>query len=490
MEEGDRMKEKSLSGNIVLNAIKTFMSIGFPLISFPYISRILQVENIGKVNFVISIINYYSLVATLGLTSYAIREGSIIRNDIKKRSHLFDELFSLNVITTIVAYILLGISLVWIPSFQEYRSLLLIYSLTMLFNAIGVGWACSVFEDYLFITVRSIIFQFLALVMMFLFIHKQEDYYKYTWIMVFQVAGTGVSNLLHVSKVHRFKFTTKIDLKKHIKPVLTLFATEIATTIYVSSDTTVIGFLAGDYYNGLYAVSTKIYRVAKQMLAAILQVAIPRLSNYYNNGNMKDFEDVIQEVGEMLILVLMPIVVGIFYCAKPIIILLSGIEYTEAYVSLQILSISLVFAIIAWFLSQCVIVPKKMESLMLKTTAFSASVNLVLNILLIPYGKQNAAAFTTMISEAINAGIYLKYAYLHLRITELKKQIVQCGIACVLMIVFMSIIRYSLGDTTLFLMISILGCSVIYILTLLIERNSLLFKYLHAIENRIKVNRE
>ena len=160
MEEGDRMKEKSLSGNIVLNAIKTFMSIGFPLISFPYISRILQVENIGKVNFVISIINYYSLVATLGLTSYAIREGSIVRNDIKKRSHLFDELFSLNVITTIVAYILLGISLVWIPSFQEYRSLLLIYSLTMLFNAIGVGWACSVFEDYLFITVRSIIFQF------------------------------------------------------------------------------------------------------------------------------------------------------------------------------------------------------------------------------------------------------------------------------------------------------------------------------------------
>ena len=363
------MKEKSLSGNIVLNAIKTFMSIGFPLISFPYISRILQVENIGKVNFVISIINYYSLVATLGLTSYAIREGSIVRNDIKKRSHLFDELFSLNVITTIVAYILLGISLVWIPSFQEYRSLLLIYSLTMLFNAIGVGWACSVFEDYLFITVRSIIFQFLALVMMFLFIHKQEDYYKYTWIMVFQVAGTGVSNLLHVSKVHRFKFTTKIDLKKHIKPVLTLFATEIATTIYVSSDTTVIGFLAGDYYNGLYAVSTKIYRVAKQMLAAILQVAIPRLSNYYNNGNMKDFEDVIQEVGEMLILVLMPIVVGIFYCAKPIIILLSGIEYTEAYVSLQILSISLVFAIIAWFLSQCVIVPKKMESLIHKQLA-------------------------------------------------------------------------------------------------------------------------
>ena len=127
---------------------------------------------------------------------------------------------------------------------------------------------------------------------------------------------------------------------------------------------------------------------------------------------------------------------------------------------------------------------------MLKTTAFSASVNLVLNILLIPYGKQNAAAFTTMISEAINAGIYLKYAYLHLRITELKKQIVQCGIACVLMIVFMSIIRYSLGGTTLFLIISILGCSVIYILTLLIERNSLLFKYLHAIENRIKVNRE
>lgn len=480
------MKERSLSGNIVLNAMKTFMSIGFPLVSFPYISRVLQVENIGKVNFVISIINYFSLIATLGLSSYAIREGAIVRYDIDKRTKLFNELFSLNLITTVIAYILLGYSLFTVDSFAEYKTLLLIYSITMLFNAIGINWACAIFEDYFYITIRSIVFQFLALIFMFLLVHDQGDYYIYTWIMVFQVAGTGISNYLHIRKIHKFRFTKRINFKKHLKPVLTLFATEIATTIYVSSDTTVIGLLAGDYYNGLYAVSTKIYRVAKQMLAAILQVAIPRLSNYYNNGDINGFEGTIQHVGEILIFILMPVVTGLFVCAKPIIVLLSGIEYTLAYISLRILSISLIFAIIAWFLSQCVIVPKKMEALMLKTTAFSAGVNLVLNIMLIPYGKQDAAAFTTLVSEAINACVYIKYSYMHIKTEGLKRQIFQSGKACMLMIAYMMVIRFVMGETIKFLNASIIGCIIIYFLALIAQKNTIVFKYLSAVKEKTK----
>lgn len=478
------MKQKSLSSNVILNMIKTFTTIGFPLITFPYVSRILQVENLGKVNFSISIISYFSLIATLGINSYAIREGAIVRNNTKERTKLFNEIFSLNIITTIIAYIMLIISIYLIGSLREFKELIYIYSITMFFNTIGVGWACSVFEDYLYITIRSIVIQIISLIMIFVLIRNGKDYYMYLWIMTVQIVGANILNFIHISKKHKFKFTFKINLKKHIKSVLTLFATEIATTIYVSSDTTIIGLLVGNYYNGLYAVSSKIYRVMKQMLASILQVAIPRLSHYYNNGEIIKFEETLNEISSTLIVVLMPIVTGMFFCSKPIIVMLSGKEYESAYISLRILSISLIFAIIAWFLSQCVLIPKKEEKLMLKVTTLSAFVNLILNLMLIPYGQHNAAAITTMISEGINAYIFIKASYSHLNLKQLISNLFQCGIACLGALGYMLVIDMLYNNYVTIVIHSIVGTISIYSIILWIFKNKVFIKYVNVIKKK------
>lgn len=168
------MSKRSLNQNLFLYGIKTGMSLLFPLISFPYISRVLSPAGLGHVNYSNSILTYFVLIAGLGVATYAIREGAPIRQDKNKFQTLVDELFSLNIVTTIGSYILLGIFLFFVPKFQVYTTAILIYSLTMVFNTIGVEWIFNIYEDYTYITIRSILFQFLSLLLMLLLLRVKK----------------------------------------------------------------------------------------------------------------------------------------------------------------------------------------------------------------------------------------------------------------------------------------------------------------------------
>ena len=128
------MSEKSIKVNAILNVIKTISSIIFPLITFPYISRVLQPENVGKVNFGSSFVSYFSLIASLGITTYAIRECSAVRGDKKKLGEKASQIFSINVCTTTVAYVLLGLSLIFFRKLDSYRALIIIQSTAILFT--------------------------------------------------------------------------------------------------------------------------------------------------------------------------------------------------------------------------------------------------------------------------------------------------------------------------------------------------------------------
>lgn len=473
------MKEKSLSKNIVLNSIKTLCTLLFPLITFPYISRTLQVDNLGKVNFATSIVSYFVLISELGINAYAIREGAIVRDDVKRRNKFVSEIFSINIISTLCSYLLLIIVLVCVPRIWEYRYLIIINSTTIIFTTLGINWLYSIYEDYTYITVRSIVFQIVALVLMFVFVRDINDYYLYMWILVIQSVGANIMNFLHSKKFCTLKLTLQMNWKIHLKPIMILFATNVATTIYVSSDMTILGFMSGEYHTGLYTVSSKIYRVVKLMLAAVLQVSIPRLSNYYNTGNKSGFHSVLMEIGKMLTLLLVPIVVGMYFLSDKIIIMISGIEYQEATTSLRVLCISLLFAIIAWYLSQCVLIPLKLESIMLKTTIVSALLNLILNIILIPIGQQDAAAFTTLIAEGYNAIIYIIYARRYLKWTEFFKNLRQVLLGCCWVLLVVKIAPMLSLTNNACVIISIIGSVLGYGLILILLKNEIVLKYIH-----------
>lgn len=178
------MKEKSIKINAVLNVIKTISSIIFPLITFPYISRVLMPDNVGKVNFGSSFVSYFSLIASLGITTYAIRECSAKRKNKEKLSRTASQIFSINVITTIIAYVSMAIILLLFRNLDSYRTLIIIQSTAILFATLGCDWLNSAMEDFAFITVRTIAFQIISLVLMFAFVRKPSDYITYAAITV------------------------------------------------------------------------------------------------------------------------------------------------------------------------------------------------------------------------------------------------------------------------------------------------------------------
>ena len=137
--------------NAFLNMTKQICAVIFPLITVPYVSRILQRENYGKYNFGNSIVSYFILIAGLGIVNYAIREGARIRNDRKKLNRFANEVFTINIYSTIIAYILLFIIVHFSAKLKLYQPLIFVQSLSIILTTLGADWVNSIFEDYLYI---------------------------------------------------------------------------------------------------------------------------------------------------------------------------------------------------------------------------------------------------------------------------------------------------------------------------------------------------
>lgn len=224
------MKEKSIKLNAVLNVMKTVLSLVFPLITFPYITRVLQVNAIGKYDFSVSVISYFSLIAALGITTYAVREGTKYRGDQEKMNQFASEIFSINLYATIVSYILLFLALMFVDKLKSYNIVIGILSLEILLATLSVVWIYNIYEDFGYITFVTFILQFVSIILMLLFVHSADDLYKYVIISVISSSGSGLFMFFHARKYVQLHLVKKPPLK-HLKPIMIVFSTTIAATI-------------------------------------------------------------------------------------------------------------------------------------------------------------------------------------------------------------------------------------------------------------------
>lgn len=272
------MNQKSLKKNAFFNIIRTVMGIVYPLMTFPYASRILHSEGLGRVEFANSIITYFLMIANLGIASYASRELAQIRDDVKARNKLAKEMLFLNFISTTVSYALLIIVVCFIKSLYEYRVLLVVCSGKIMFTVIGVEWLYTAFEDYDYITVRSMIFQVLSIILLFIFVRNERDYVEYAAIGVFSSVGSNICNFIHSRKYLDFFTKIKLELCKHLKSVFIFFGMGLAGYLYTALDITMLGFLTDDAMVGYYSAANKINRLVLTVITAISAVISPHIS--------------------------------------------------------------------------------------------------------------------------------------------------------------------------------------------------------------------
>lgn len=392
-------KKKSIKLNAVLNSIRTISNLIFPLITYPYITRTLAVGDIGKYDFSQSIVYYFSLIAALGIDKYAVREGAKYRDDREAMSRFASGVFSLNIVSTLVAYIALFIYLAVSKKSYTYRACILISSLQIFFTTIGTEWIYNIFEEYNYITIRSLVFKVISIALLFLFVRKPGDYLKYTLISVFSSICSNTLNFLYARKFCNIKFTLKFNWKRILKPVMIIFASNIAISIYVSSDTTMLGYMKGDYAVGIYGISSRIYGAVKPVLAAALTVTIPRMALYAGKNKKKEYDNLMKKVFNALFLIMMPCVVGLILLSRDAVLIIGGTKFLASQTSLRILSLALFFSLFSALFDQCALLPYHREKYILMASISGAIENIVLNIALIPLLAENGAAITTVLAE-------------------------------------------------------------------------------------------
>ncbi|AJY62070.1 flippase [Lactobacillus helveticus] len=393
------MKKKSLGLNAFFNGMRSVLSLIFPLITFPYISRVLSVSGIGIYNFSNTYVSYFILIAGLGIATYAVREGAKYRNQKEKIEEFTSQVFSINIIATIVAYLLLFLSLVIFKNLNNYVTCILIFSLQILFTTLGTEWIYTIYEDYAYITIRSIAFKILSIILLFILVRKPSDYLWYATITVLAAVGSNILNFIHARSFINIRLTLNTKWRYHLKPIMIIFASAVAVTIFTASDTTILGILKNDYAVGIYSTSVKIYQITEGLLSAILTVTIPRLAMLWGQKRRSEYNDVLTRVINTLGILVLPASVGLIMLSREVVLIIAGYKFLPSVNSLRIITWAIIFSIFSWIFSDCVLIPVKRESEVLRNTLVTATINVILNFILIPSMSYDGTSLSTVIAE-------------------------------------------------------------------------------------------
>lgn len=404
------MKEKSIKANAILNVIRIASSILLPMISYPYISRVLGPIQLGKVDFATSIISYFSIIAGLGIPNYGIICCSKVRNDRYELKKTVVELLTINFILTIIAYIALFLSILFIPILYARRRVILIYSITILGTTIGIDWLYAALEDFKYITIRSIVFKTISVVLMLLLIKNQKDYILYEYILVFSTVGSNVLNFIHARNLVDISQFKNIRIKKHMLPIIIFASASVAGTINANTDTAMLGLLKSDYDVGLYGFAVKFKNLLVNLNNAALTVMIPRLSYYAGQKKMKEFEGLLKKAADSVMMIACGI--PIFFCvfASETTIMLGGKKYLDACPTMIVLNLCVVVLGMTWVMGVGVLQTFGRQGLYAKTMWMAVVVNISVNLILIPKCGSLGAAVATLFTELFNAFMFYIYS--------------------------------------------------------------------------------
>lgn len=480
------MNQKSIKTNTIYNAIKTLSTVLFPLITFPYILRVLHPENIGKIFFGLSIVSYFSLISSLGIYVYAIRECSVVRDNKEKLSNIASQIWSINIIMTVVSYLFLVITLFVYSKLENYKILIVIQSLSILFTTLGTDWLNQAMEDLRYITIRTVVFQFISLLLIFVFVHNPEDYIKYAVICLVSSSGASIVNIWYCRRRYcRIKFIKNTNWKKHLTPIMYMFVMLLAQTVFNSVDSTMLGLMHGAREVGIYSSANKMSTLVTQLVASLLWVILPRMSYYFAIGDYDKINELLRKVLGFNALVGLPLVAGTFVMSDEIVYVIAGNEYADAGCVLKILMIGFLFTLFGGsFWGNSVLLPSGREKIFMIICCIAAVVNVITNYIFIPLYGAIAAAGTTAFSALVILVTLLFTVDRNIKITRKSKLIITPVAGCVGICVVCMLCKLidSLWTRTI---ISIVGSSVAYVIISYFGKNELFLELMDSLKNKI-----
>ena len=343
------------------------------------------------------------MLAILGVNYYGTREAAKLRDDKKSLSALFVDLLCINSISTAFAYVLFFIICFSIDGLYGYRNLLLIYSLSIALIGLGMEWLYQGLEKYKFIALRAVLFQIFAIVLMVLFVKTSDDLHIYAVLMVTATYGYNFINIICCKKYISVDWKYKPNIKKHIKPILWLFAFVVSMELYTVLDSTMLGAIKGDESVGLYTAAIKINKIAVALIDSIGVVLIPRLSYYIGNKDRERSKALINKAYNYGFMLSVPVFIGLLLLSDEIIYIFSGSGFESATLTMRIITPIVLIIPFSVMTNQQTLIPLGKEKPILVATMCAAVTNILMNSILIPSFRENGAAIATVFAELVAA---------------------------------------------------------------------------------------
>lgn len=395
------VKIHSVKYNFVMNFILTASSFIFPLITFPYVARVLGAAGNGKIAFASSVANYFMMVASLGIPTYGIRACARVRENEDELSKTAQEILLINLSVTLLTALTYLACVLLVPEFREEKVLFLINGLNILLNMFGANWLYQALEQYDYITFRNILFKMISIILMFALVHAECDYVVYAAITVLAAVGSNVLNFIRLPRLLKFKRYESYDFKRHLKPIFTLFAQNLAVSVYTNLDTVMLGFMKSSDVVGYYNAATKLKGLQLSLVMSLGTVLLPRMSLYAKKEDALRFEGLMVKSLNFTTCLAIAVVVYCVVESTDMVRLLAGQGYDPAIPAMQIITLAVVANGMSGVLGTQTLIALGREGAVLYSVLVGAIVDFALNLALIPVFDASGAALSTTVTEFV-----------------------------------------------------------------------------------------
>lgn len=412
-----------IAENVVYNIALTLSTFLINLVLFPYVSRVLGVDYVGKIGFVNNLITYFSLFSIWGIRSLGIREIAACGDDAKKRSEVFSSLLAFLVITTTIVSIIYIVALFTVPRFKADHSLLLLGSISLFFSSFLIEWFYQGMENFRYIAIRTVAIRIIYAFLVFFLVKSSSHYLMYFGLTVTVVFVNSAINLIYSHQFVRFSIKA-VNIKQYVKPLFSLGLYNIVLSMYTTFNVVYLGFVCTDTEVGYYYTSTKIYHIIIGIVAAFTAVMMPRISNLLNTNHEQEANLKIMKSIELILFVSVPLGIFFILMASHVVQLISGTGYEGAVLPMRIIMPVLIIASLAQIWVIQILIPRKKDNIVLISASIGAVVGIVSNLLLVRTYGAIGSAVVLLLSELCGNLYSLIYA-LKKRYLEFPKDVIK-----------------------------------------------------------------
>ncbi len=454
-------RQLSVKKNYFYNAILMGTNLLFPLVTFPYVARVLGPEGIGNAQFAFTYAQYFSLLAAVGIPYYGIKEIAMSRGDRSKLNKTFSELFFISMITTCIAVTIYLISINVIGEFQSNQSLYIISGSILVFSFLNLDWFFNGLENFKFVSLRSVLIKVLALIGLYSLVKEPEDIKLYVAILAFSFVGNFFLNVFFLKKYVKLTFRG-LNLKRHISPLLFILSASFATTIYSTLDSVTLGFITNKIQVGLYAASIKLAKVGVPLITSLSAVLVPKIANAIERKSIEEELTILKKSFAFIAFLAVPIAFGLYIYADNFILVFSGKEFVEASVSLRYMACLPVFIGLGYLFGFQILIPRGHNKYLLYATLSGLLVFIALNLTITPYLGASGTAIAILCTEFIVTLLYMILSPKQLRADLPWIEFIKASLSCSSFFILKLILSSLEFDSTVELIMGIIFSAAVY----------------------------